>query len=160
MRLVGAVVAAAVVGVSGGAALAQQVETIWSCKDKDGRTHVTNLKEDTAGKDCRVIQQTRVNVVPAQKPDAKSLAGFPRESASERASAKARQRDTLEKELVQEQQMLAEAKRKLSEQEAIRTGDEKNYAKVLERLQPFRDAVELHEKNVEALRRELANLYR
>jgi len=159
MRLAGAVVAA-LVAVSGGPALAQQVETIWSCKDKDGRTHVTNLREDTAGKDCRVVQQQRVNVVPAQKPGAKAPSNFPRESASDRASAKARQRDTLEKELVQEQQMLSEAKRKLAEQEAIRTGEEKNYAKVLERLQPFRDAVELHEKNVEALRRELANLYR
>ena len=39
-------------------------------------------------------------------------------------------------------------------------GDEKNYARVLERLQPFRDNVELHTKNIEALRRELANLDR
>jgi hypothetical protein len=159
MRLVGAVIAA-ILGASSGLALAQQVETIWSCKDRDGRTHVTNLKEDTAGKDCRIVQQHRVNVVPAQKPGAKSPSGFPRETAADRASSKARQRDTLEKELVQEQQMLADAKRKLEEQEAIRTGEEKNYAKVIERLRPYRDAVELHEKNVEALRRELANLYR
>jgi len=62
--------------------------------------------------------------------------------------------------LQQEETLLAEAKRKLSEQEQIRTGDEKNYARVLERLQPYKDAVEVHNKNIEALKRELANLYR
>ena len=137
-----------------------QLETIWSCKDKNGRTHVTNLKEDTVGKDCRIVQQTRVTVVPATKPGAKSPAGFPKESSSDRASSKAKQRETLEKELSQEQSMLADARKKLAEQEAIRTGDEKNYARVLDRLKPYKDTVEVHEKNVEALRRELINLSR
>ena len=45
-------------------------------------------------------------------------------------------------------------------QESVRYGDERNYAKVLERLQKYKDAVEVHEKNVESLRRELTNLYR
>lgn len=137
-----------------------QLETIWNCKDKNGRTHVTNLKEDTAGKDCRIVQQTRVTVVPAAKPGAKSPAGFPKESSSDRASSKAKQRETIEKELSQEQSMLADARKKLAEQEAIRTGDEKNYARVLERLKPYKDTVEVHEKNVEALKRELMNLSR
>ena len=42
----------------------------------------------------------------------------------------------------------------------MRGGDEKNYAKVLERLQPYKDAIEVHNQNIEALKRELANLYR
>jgi hypothetical protein len=29
---------------------------------------------------------------------------------------------------------------------------------VLERLQPYKDSVDLHEKNIDALRRELGNL--
>jgi septal ring factor EnvC (AmiA/AmiB activator) len=135
-----------------------QTETIWNCKDSTGRTHVTNLKEDTAGKECRIIQQQRVTVVPATK--SKSPAGFPRESSSDRLTAKAKQRDTIEKELTQEESMLADARKKLSEQEAIRGGDEKNYARVLERLKPYQDTVEVHEKNVEALKRELNNLSR
>ena len=146
--------------VSAGAALAQ-VETIWSCKDPNGRTHVTNLKEDTVGKDCRIVQQQRVTVVPAGKaPAVKSPAGFPRESASDRQTSRAKQRDTIEKELNQEQSMLADARKKLAEQEATRGGDEKNYAKVLDRLRPYQDTVEVHEKNVEALKRELGNLSR
>jgi len=137
-----------------------QVETIWSCKDSNGRTHVTNLKEDTVGKDCRIVQQQLVTVVPAAKPGAKSPAGFPKETTSDRASSKAKQRDTIERELAQEQSMLADAKKKLADQEAVRSGDEKNYARVLERLKPYKDTVEVHEKNVEALKRELNNLSR
>ena len=146
--------------VAAGSAFAQ-VETIWNCRDGNGRTHVTNLKEDTVGKDCRIVQQQRVTVVPpAAKSATKSPAGFPKESASDRQNSKAKQRDTIEKELAQEQSMLADARRKLSEQEATRSGDEKNYARVLERLKPYQDTVEVHEKNVEALKRELGNLSR
>ena len=160
MPRIGALLALAL-GLAAAPALAQtETQTIWSCKDKDGRTSMTNLKEDTAGKDCRIVQQQRVTVVPAVKPAAKSPAGFPRESASERAASKTKQRETIEKELTQEESMLADARRKLSEQEAIRSGDEKNYARVLERLRPYKDAVEVHEKNVEALKRELSNLSR
>ena len=151
--------------VFAGTALAQQqteVRTTWICKDKDGRTLATNLKEETVGRDCRIVEQERVTVVPGTKPSAKSPSpsNFPKETVSDRLASKEKQRQTLERELAQEQELVAEAQRKLAEQESIRGGDERNYAKVLERLQPYRDAVEVHTKNVEALRRELANLYR
>ena len=104
--------------------------------------------------------------MPAQKPaparertvdrDAPREGAFPRETPKARASAKDRQREILEKELATEQDLLAKAQKALAEQEAVRHGDERNYAKVLERLQPFKDNVDLHAKNVEALRRELA----
>jgi hypothetical protein len=143
---------------------AQQDITIWSCKDKDGRTHVTNLREDTAGKNCKVVQQTRVQVVPAQvqsrKSEAKPPTAFPREDSKARASAKSRQREILERELAQEEEALGQARKALTEQESVRYGDERNYAKVLERLQKYKDAVEVHEKNIESLRRELVNLNR
>jgi hypothetical protein len=71
--------------------------------------------------------------------------------------AKGRQRDILEQELAREEGLLAKARQSLSEQEAIRNGDERNYARVIERLQPFKDDVDLHQKNIEALKRELGN---
>jgi hypothetical protein len=101
-----------------------------------------------------------VNVAPAPKPAARSPGSFPRETAAQRANAKGRQREILEKELATEVQDLARAKQALAEQEAVRSGDERNYARVLERLQPYKDRVETHEKNIEALKRELANLNR
>ena len=64
----------------------------------------------------------------------------------------------LEKELADEQQQLEAASQKLAEQEAIRTGDERNYQRYLDRVQPFRDAVANHERNIEAIRREISNL--
>lgn len=137
---------------------AQQVETLWNCRDKDGRTLITSQKADTVGKECRIVSQERVTSAPAAK--AKTPANFPRESVSERVAAKTRQRETLERELAQEESMLADARKKLAEQEAIRTGDEKNYQRVLDRLKPYQDTVEVHQKNVEALRRELSNLSR
>ena len=140
-----------------------QEATIWSCRDKDGRTHVTNLREDTTGKDCRVIRQTRVQVVPAPTSSAKPASkptAFPKEDSQSRASARERQREILERELEQEQKLLGQARKELEEQESVRYGDERNYARVLERLQKYKDAVELHEKNIESLRRELTNLSR
>jgi len=142
---------------------ADKLETLWNCRDKDGKTTLTNQQSDTVGKDCRVVQQQRVTVVPApSKPGAKapSPPHFRKESSTDRAAAREKQRQTLERELAQEQDLLAAAQRRLAEQEAIRSGDEKNYARVLERLRPYRDAVEVHGKNIEALKRELANLYR
>ena len=142
-------------------AQAPGIETLWNCKDKDGRTMLTNEKKDTVGKECRVVQQQRVTVVPSTKPASKSSPqNFPKESSSDRLAAKDKQRQTLERELSQEETLLADARRKLAEQEAMRGGDEKNYAKVLERLQPYKDAIEVHNQNIEALKRELVNLYR
>ena len=140
-----------------------EVQTLWRCVDPAGKTHFTSFKEETTGKDCKIIhQQQRVTVVPAPaKPAAKAPpppSGFPRESAGDRLSARDRQRQTLETELASEEALLAKAKAELVEQEGIRTGGEKNYARVLERLQKYKDNVELHEKNAEELRKELAKL--
>jgi len=137
-----------------------QVFEIYKCLDPNGRPLYTNEKKDTAGKKCELVSR-EVTVVPALKPPPAAPkagpSGFPKETPTERATAKGRQREILEQELATEQRLLAEAKQKLAEQETQRNGDERNYAKVLERLQPYKDSVETHEKNVEALRRELGN---
>lgn len=147
--------------IAGAAPLSAQGE-IYKCVDDRGRPLYTSDKRDTAGKKCETVSRDISVVAPqaASKPSARSSAGFPKESPADRANSKSKQRETIEHELTDEQQMLAEAKRKLAEQEEIRTGDEKNYARVIARLQPYKDAVEVHEKNVAALKRELANLSR
>ncbi len=142
-----------------GPALAQQTTEIYKCLDPSGRPSYTNDKRETAGKKCEVVT-TQINVAPAPKPAARAPSNFPKETAAERANAKGRQREILEKELATEMADLEKAKQALAEQEAVRSGDERNYARVLERLQPYKDRVETHEKNIEALKRELANLNR
>lgn len=137
-------------GVLAGAAQGQVTE-IYKCTDASGRPLYTSDKRDTAGKKCELVSR-EVNVVPSQK----APPSFPRESAAARAEATAKQREVLESELRTEQELLAKARQALAEQESIRTGDERNYARVQERLQPFKDNVDLHQKNIEALKRELS----
>lgn len=139
-------------GVLAGTAQGQVTE-IYKCTDANGRPLYTSDKRDTAGKKCELVSR-EVNVVPAQKPSA----SFPRESPQARANATSRQREILERELRTEQDLLAKARQALAEQEAQRSGNERNYARVIERLQPFKDNVNLHEKNVEALQRELGSV--
>jgi uncharacterized protein DUF4124 len=134
-----------------------QVTEIYKCLDPSGRPLYTSDKRDTAGKKCEVVSR-QVNVAPSQPPPPQRPATFPRESANDRSSAMVRQRAILEKELATETEMLAKARQDLAAEEATRSGDERNYARVLERLQPFKDSIETHEKNIEALRRELGNL--
>ena len=88
---------------------------IYKCVDDRGRPLYTSDKRDTAGKKCETVAR-EVNVAPAQgaKPGAKSQAGFPKESASDRATSKSKQRETIEREMTQEQQLLVDAKRKLA----------------------------------------------
>lgn len=152
-------------GVAAGLAATRagaQVTEIYKCIDpQSGRPLYTSDRRETAGKKCELVSR-EINVVPAQKPVPMSPpsahSSFPRETPQAKASAKERQRDVLESELASEQQLLAQAQKQLAEQEAIRYGDEKNYARVLDRLQPYKDNVDLHQKNIEALKRELSNI--
>jgi len=134
-----------------------QVTEIYRCVEPSGRSLYTSDKRETAGRKCELVSR-QVNVVPGSK--GQPPGNFPRESAAERANARERQRVVLQHELATEEKLLEAARKSLAEQEAMRSGGEKNYAKVEERLQPFKDSVETHQKNVDALKRELSNLNR
>ena len=66
-------------------------------------------------------------------------------------------RKILEDELLQEQQLLANAKNALDQQGSVRLGDERNYQRMLDRLKPYQEVLERHTRNVEALNKELQN---
>lgn len=83
---------------------------------------------------------------------------FPKVDSQTQKKRDDERRRILEEELASEQQQLDAAKQELAEQEEVRTGGERNYQKYLDRVQPFRDAVANHERNIEAIRREIANL--
>ncbi len=155
-------IAGMVFGLSAGQALAQ-VSEIFKCQSDGERPLYTSEKRDTVGKKCEVVSRTVSAVVPAPvapKSAAKtpSPAGFPKEDAATRATAKDRQREIIARELAQEEGILARAKKDLADQEATRYGDEKNQQTVLDRLRKYRENVELHEKNVQELRKELGNI--
>jgi chromosome segregation ATPase len=139
-----------------GSALGQGTTEIFKCVDGTGRPLYTSDKRDTAGKKCEVVSR-EINVVPSRRA---APGSFPRETPTQKMSARERQREILQKELATEQEALAKARQALAQQESVRSGDERNYARVLERLQPYKESVENHEKNIQALQRELANLAR
>src|SRR5215467_1630315 len=123
---------------------------VYKCPDASGRPTYTNVKKDTVGKNCTVVSK-EVQVVPSQVPSSAS-------KSSAAVDRNQNRRKILESELQNEQQLLADAQQKLTEQEGIRNGDERNYARVQERLKPFQEAVDLHTKNIEQLRSELGRL--
>lgn len=131
----------------------------FKCIDANGRATYTNLRDETKGKNCTVVMR-EISVVPAAPPTraaAPSPAGFPRVDPATQKSRDGARRKILEDELGGEEKALAQAKADLTEQESIRTGDERNYQRVLDRLQKYKDEVERHEKNVQALKKELNN---
>jgi hypothetical protein len=127
----------------------------FKCVDESGRSTYTNVKDEMAGKKCAMVSR-EVSVVPAQQPaagKAKPPAANPANSTFSRAADR---RKILEEELSDEEKRLADARGKLAEQQSLRSGDERNYQRVLDRLKPYVDTVELHEKNIGQLRRELS----
>jgi hypothetical protein len=132
----------------------QGVTEIFKCRGQDGQITYTNDRRQAERQKCELVTR-QVNVAPSRPPGARN---FPRETPQASASARARQRQVLEDELAAEQEALRQAQHALAEQETVRSGDERNYARVLERLQPYKDTVQNHEKNIQALQRELANL--
>jgi hypothetical protein len=127
---------------------------VYKCPDASGRPTYTNVKRDTVGKKCTLVSK-EVSVVPAQVPARAAQSSAVSDPASARNENRRR---ILESEFQNEQQLLSGARQKLAEQEGIRDGDERNYARVLERLKPYQEAVSQHTKNIEQLRGELGRL--
>ena len=136
-----------------------------TCKyvDKDGRTIYSNVPV----KNARKVACFQPPPTPSPEPSnatANARAPLPTDASRARVEPNTqRQRDSdrrqiLESELAREQDALNEAKKALAEQEAVREGNERNYARVQERLKPYQDAVALHEKNVASIKQEIANL--
>ena len=128
---------------------------MWKCVDQDGNTRYTNVKADAKG--CKALNLEPINTAPATRPQHKP-ANFPSVDNDTQKQRDAGRRKILEQELAQEQQQLEAARKQLTEQKDIRLGNEKNYARVEERLQPYEAKVRLHEINIEGLKKEIANI--
>lgn len=144
---------------------------IYKCVDEAG--HVTYTNSKPSGKGCNTLSRDQaVSSVPSSMPTPRPAAqpsapqggassaggGFPRVDPGTQKARDTDRRRILETELSTEQRSLEAARKELDEQESVRNGNERNYQKFLDRVQPYKDKVQLHERNIEALQREISNL--
>ncbi|MDP5241138.1 DUF4124 domain-containing protein [Uliginosibacterium sp. 31-16] len=134
---------------------------IYKCMDDSGHTTYTNGKPEAGQKNCALMtkDQPVSTAAPQKKASATPTpASFPKVDGDTQKSRDNDRRKILETELATETKALAAAKKELAEQEATRLGDEKNYQKFIDRVQPYKDKVALHERNIDALNKEIAKL--
>ena len=130
---------------------------IYECVDANGNKRFTNIKAEAKG--CKLLNVAAPNTVPSPKPQGKTAAtppSFPKVEPDTQRQRDSDRRRILEQELSNEEKLLDQARKELAEQEAVRLGSERNYQRVLERLDPYKKKVKLHESNVASLKRELA----
>ena len=135
---------------------------IFKCVDESGHTTYTNDKPVAGqGKTCTLMSREQpINTVPAQRKASAqpSPASFPKVDETTQKGRDNDRRKILVTELENEQRLLSQARKELAEQEAVRQGGEKNYQKYLDRVQGYKDKVALHERNIEALNKEIGKL--
>jgi hypothetical protein len=136
---------------------------IWECTDVNGNKRFTNIQSEAKG--CRLLNMPPLTTIPAVKqpaPKPKATtpapANFPRVDADTQRERDADRRRILEQELANEEKLLDKARKELEAQESVRLGSERNYQRVLDRLEPYKNRVKLHEDNINNLRRELATV--
>ena len=129
---------------------------IWECVDESGNKRFTNIRSEAKG--CRMLHVGPTNTVPApkQQPARAAPPDFPRVDGETQRQRDLDRRRILEQELAAEQKLLEQARNELAVQDSMRLGSERNYQRVLDRLEPYKRKVKLHEDNIANLRRELA----
>ena len=136
-------------------------DVMYQCIDERGHKSFSNLKPSAKGSNC-VSMDLSASSASSSKPSAQSRtetpANFPKVDQNSQRARDGDRRRILESELESEQKSLDLSKKQLAEQEELRNGDERNYQRVLDRLQPFKDKIALHERNIEAIQREISNL--
>lgn len=151
----------------GGAARAQGV--IYKCTPPNGSTEYTDVYRGAYCKSMDLPGLTITappkrqgaparNVAPTTVGTPATPAAFPRVDGAEQRARDADRRAILEDELKSEMQKLAELRKEFNGGEPERRGDERNYAKYQERVAAMRDGISRSEKNVDALKREIANI--
>ncbi|HMK14940.1 MAG TPA: DUF4124 domain-containing protein [Burkholderiales bacterium] len=135
-------------------AVAHAKADIYKKVDEDGRVTYSNVPSKGAQK----LNLEPLNTVPSSKPSTQPPGNFPKVDAETQKSRDNVRRQILENELAQEMTQLDDAKKALAEAESTRLGSERNYQRYLDRVQPYKDAVAEHQKNIDALKEEIAGL--
>lgn len=125
---------------------------IYKYVDEQGRVTYTNIPKKGSKKLDVGATNTpqRGNVGPSS---------FPRIDQQTQKKRDDTRKKILEDELATEQKSLTESQQALKDGEGQRLGDEaRNYQKYLDRVKKLKDNVTLHERNIEALKKELSGL--
>ena len=138
---------------------------VFLCVDENGKKEYKNTGTT---KGCKKVELPGINIVPApvlpaaSKKAAASTAAsppnFPKVDDNTQKARDADRKQILLDELKTEEQKLATLKKEYNNGEPERHGDEKNFAKYQERTTLMKDDIARTEKNIEALKREIANL--
>jgi hypothetical protein len=140
-------------------ALPASAQTIYRCTDANGGMLISNTRVD---KSCKPVVITQDATIPAPKAKPAGAAanptpaGFPRVQEDTQKSRDVDRRRILEQELAGEQRNLELAQRELSEQQSLRPAE--SPASTLDRVQPYRDRVAQHERNIVAIQKEISGL--
>ena len=148
------------------ASMPVQADVMYQCVDESGHKSFSNIKSTEKGARCTAMDLGPSVTVPAPKAAAKTPtpAAFPKVDDNAQKSRDTDRRRILDSELAAEQKNLEQARKDLAEQEAAPQPSERlqgggiNGAKVQERVQPFKDKVALHERNIEAIQKEIYKL--
>jgi len=149
----------ALLAVSGAA----QAQQIYLCVNAEGRKELTDTRR---GAHCKPLDLPGASIpAPSGTPRraaapaaAVAPANFPRVDSSEQKARDADRRAILTDELNTETRKLAELRKDFNNGEPERRADERNAARYQERVASMKDAIARTEQNVEALKRELANI--
>lgn len=148
------------------AALAQS--PVYKCVDAEGRVEFT----DSNRRGCKLLDlpgytppAPRASApIPSVRPNnpgpaaGSTPSAFPRVDSAQQRARDDDRRTILNDELRFEEKKLAELKRDFNNGEPERQGNERNYAKYQERVASMKEEIGRTERNVEALRREIANI--
>lgn len=151
------------------AVLPVRADVMYQCVDESGHKSFSNMKSSAKGAKCTAMDLGTPVTVPAPKAAAKTPTptNFPKVDDSTQKARDTDRRRILDGELAAEQRNLDEAKKALAEQEAIILPNERmqhkggggiSGGKVEERIAPYRDKVALHERNIEAIQKEISKL--
>jgi DNA polymerase III delta prime subunit len=140
-------------------ALPATAQTIYRCTDANGGMLISNTRVD---KSCKAVVSSPDSTLPAPKTRASgaaaanpSPAGFPRVQEDTQKARDTDRKRILEQELAGEQRSLDQAQRELAEQQSVRASESPASR---DRVQPYRDRVAQHERNIVAIQKELSSL--
>ncbi|MES2039401.1 MAG: DUF4124 domain-containing protein [Pseudomonadota bacterium] len=137
---------------------------VYLCVDDNGKKEYKNTG---AVKGCKKVDLQGITVLPAPTPPAagkkpqgkpaSSPSDFPKVDDSTQKARDSDRKQILQDELKSEEQKLANIKKEYNNGEPERRGDERNFAKYQERTNLMKEDISRTEKNIEALKREIAN---